>query len=107
MKRILCIMIIALSLAIPSYGLSERGSLYINGNALYEDENLLICGLANDEIGYIVTPNDFLLSETAPFFDKIEDHKGENHYEETNSLGPKTAHTIAETFASLLAALAE
>ena len=67
--------------------------------------NLLICGLANDEIGYIVTPNDFLLSETAPFFDKIDDHKGENHYEETNSLGLHTAYKIAEAFEATLKAL--
>lgn len=68
--------------------------------------NLLICGLANDELGYIVAPNDFLLSETAPFFDKIEDYKGENHYEETNSVGVHTAGRIAEAFEATLKALA-
>lgn len=73
----------------------------------YNSENLLICGLANDEIGYIVTPNDFMLSDTAPYFDKTMDHKGENHYEETNSLGPRTAHKIAEAFEETLKALAE
>lgn len=69
--------------------------------------NLLICGLANDELGYIVPPNDFLLSETAPFFDKIDDHKGENHYEETNSVGIHTAGKIAEAFEATLLALAD
>ena len=69
--------------------------------------NLLICGLANDEIGYIVPPNDFLLSPTAPYFDKIDDHKGENHYEETNSTGIQTAHRIAEAFEAALKALNE
>ena len=75
--------------------------------AEYGAENLLIIGLCNDELGYIVPPSDFLVNETAPYIEKTEDPTGENHYEETNSLGPKTAHTIAETFASLLAALAE
>lgn len=73
--------------------------------AQYGFGNLLICGLANDEIGYIVTPNDFLLSETAPYFDKIDDHKGENHYEETNSVGLHTAAKIAEAFEATLKAL--
>ncbi len=75
--------------------------------AQYGYGNLLICGLANDEIGYIVPPNDFLLSPTAPYFDKIDDHKGENHYEETNSLGIHTAHRIAEAFEETLKAMKE
>ena len=75
--------------------------------AQYGHDNLLICGLANDELGYIVPPNDFLLSPIAPFFDKIDDHKGENHYEETNSVGIHTAHCIAEAFEAALKALAE
>ncbi len=70
-------------------------------------ENLLICGLANDEIGYIVPPNDFKLSETSPYFETTMDHKGENHYEETNSLGIRTAHRIAEAFAQTMEVLAE
>lgn len=75
--------------------------------AQYGYGNLLICGLANDELGYIVPPNDFMLSETAPYFDKTMDHKGENHYEETNSVGIHTAHRIAEAFEETLKALAE
>ena len=75
--------------------------------AQYGFGNLLICGLANDEIGYIVPPNDFLLSETAPYFSKTMDHKGENHYEETNSVGIHTSHRIAEAFEASLKALSE
>lgn len=75
--------------------------------AQYGCGNLLICGLANDEIGYIVPPNDFMLSDTAPYFDKTMDHKGENHYEETNSVGIHTAHRIAEAFEETLKALGE
>lgn len=71
----------------------------------YGVENMLIIGLCNDMLGYIVPPSDFLVSEAAPYLEGIEDPTGENHYEETNSLGPDTAHTIAETFEALLAAL--
>ncbi len=60
--------------------------------------NLLIAGLANDEIGYIVPPSDFLLNETLPYIEKTMDYKGENHYEETNSVGPLCAQAIADAF---------
>jgi len=73
----------------------------------YGAENLLIIGLCNDELGYIVPPSDFLLNETMPYVEKTMDPVGENHYEETNSCGPETARVIAETFNALLAALAE
>ena len=59
---------------------------------------LLIAGLVNDEIGYIVPPSDFLLNETLPYIEKTMDYKGENHYEETNSVGPLCAQAIADAF---------
>lgn len=59
---------------------------------------LLIIGLANDELGYIVPPSDFLLNEKLPYIERTMDHKGEDHYEETNSVGPQCAPIIAETF---------
>lgn len=71
----------------------------------YGIENMLIIGLCNDMLGYIVPPSDFLVSEDAPYIENAEDPTGENHYEETNSLGPDTAHAIAKTFEALLAAL--
>ncbi len=71
----------------------------------YGVENMLIIGLCNDALGYIVPPSDFLLNEAVPYIEGAEDPTGENHYEETNSLGPDTAHTIAKTFEALLAAL--
>lgn len=40
----------------------------------------MVLGLANDELGYMVPPYDWRVSETAPFFCDMEDH-----YEETNS----------------------
>ena len=67
-----------------------------------EDENLLIFGLSNDEIGYVLPPNDFLLDETAPYFEIPRDHLNRRHYEETNSLGPKTAQSIADTFEKMI-----
>lgn len=68
-------------------------------------EQLLIVGLANDEVGYIVPPSDFLLNEAAPYLQKTMDSLGENHYEETNSVGPACAHAIADAFESALKAL--
>lgn len=65
-------------------------------------ESLLIVGLSNDEIGYIVPPSDFLLNENMPYLEKTMDYKGENHYEETNSVGPECANVIADTFAAVL-----
>lgn len=67
-----------------------------------EDDELVVFGLANDEIGYIVTPNDFYLNEQAPYLDKAVDRLGRKHYEETNSLGPRTANRIAEVFAEMM-----
>ncbi len=62
-------------------------------------DDLLIFGLANDEIGYIVAPENFVLSEKKPYMDTTTDNNGENHYEETNSAGPLTAQRIYETAA--------
>lgn len=59
------------------------------------DEKILIFGLANDELGYVLPPNDFILNDDAPYMDKAIDIHGRRHYEETNSMGPKTAATIA------------
>jgi len=66
--------------------------------AEYGIENLLVVGLANDEIGYIVPPSDFLVHEELPYLERIHDYKGENHYEETNSVGPAAADAIARAF---------
>ena len=82
-------------------GLSED----INPDPLIEiadDEDLLIFGLANDELGYVIPPNDFMLNEDAPYLDKAIDRFGRRHYEETNSMGPETASIIAENFEILM-----
>ena len=69
------------------------------------DPALRIVGLANDEIGYIVPRNDFLLNDEAPYFEPTRDRHGRRHYEETNSLGPNTADTIADVFRGMLSAV--
>ncbi len=68
-----------------------------------QDDNLLIFGLANDELGYILPPNDFLLHPTTPYIEDLPaDRTGKKHYEETNSLGIKTAPIIADTFTEMM-----
>lgn len=59
-------------------------------------EDAIIFGLANDEVGYVIPPNDFLLNGDMPYLDRAFDRFGRKHYEETNSLGPDTAEKIAE-----------
>ncbi len=64
-------------------------------------KGVLVFGLCNDEIGYILPENDFFLDEKAPYIARGFDRHGRRHYEETNSLGPKTARRIMETLAEL------
>lgn len=73
--------------------------------AKYGIEKMLVIGLANDEIGYIVPPSDFLVNESMPYIERTMDYKGEDHYEETNSIGKECANVIAETFETLVKSL--
>lgn len=66
------------------------------------DENILVFGLANDELGYVVPPNDFLLHPTAPYLENGRDKHNRRHYEETNSMGPKTADYIAQCVETII-----
>ena len=63
--------------------------------------NLITVNLANDELGYIVPPSDFIVHPTNPYFQRYEVN-GEDHYEETNSVGKQCAAKVAEAFASAL-----
>jgi hypothetical protein len=56
--------------------------------------DLVVFGLSNDEIGYVLPPNDFFLNPEQPYLDKGIDIHGRRHYEETNSAGPDTAAAI-------------
>jgi len=67
-----------------------------------QNPGLLVFNLCNDMTGYVVPPNDWILNEKTPYVDGGKDKTGRNHYEETNSLGPKTAETIAETFRGMM-----
>ncbi|MFD0712899.1 hypothetical protein [Paenibacillus sp. GCM10027626] len=58
-------------------------------------DDLLIFGLANDMIGYIVPPNDFFVHPSRPYAERGVDAFGRSHYEETNSMGPDTAVSVA------------
>ncbi len=55
-----------------------------------------VIGLCNDELGYIVPENDFLLNDVLPYINKATDDMERDHYEETNSTGPETAKIILD-----------
>lgn len=57
-------------------------------------EHQFVIGLCNDELGYIIPENDFILNERMPYINSANDRFDRNHYEETNSTGPKTAYTL-------------
>ena len=61
-------------------------------------DEMIVIGLCNDELGYIVPPSDFLLNKKAPYIERTMDKFGEDHYEETNSVGPACAQCIADAF---------
>ncbi|MBI5486179.1 MAG: hypothetical protein HY905_02480 [Deltaproteobacteria bacterium] len=58
-----------------------------------------LIGLAQDEVGYLLPPYDYQLHPTQPY---IDDAPGD-HYEETNSLGPRAVPDILEALGELLA----
>ena len=61
-----------------------------------------VIGLCNDELGYILAENDFLINETMPYIEKATDDMDRSHYEETNSTGPETGATILNETESLI-----
>ncbi len=63
-----------------------------------DGDKLLVAGLCNDELGYIVPPSQYLVSEKLPHFERITDETGEDHYEETNSVGKGAAKAISDAF---------
>lgn len=65
-------------------------------------EHSFVLGLCNDELGYIIPDNDFLLHEWLPYFNIAYDSMERKHYEETNSVGPDTARTILEEMDALI-----
>jgi len=69
---------------------------------LAKDENLIVFGLGDDELGYILPPNDYMLHPEKPFIEEPKDRHGRKHYEETNSTGPMAAVRVAQTFEQIL-----
>lgn len=61
-------------------------------------KNNFVVGLCNDELGYIIPQNDFFLNNETPYINGATDHLGRRHYEETNSVGPRVAETILQSF---------
>ena len=57
-----------------------------------------IVGLGNDELGYIIPEYDFITHPDAPYVSEAEG----DHYEETNSLGPRTQPILTEQATRLL-----
>lgn len=68
----------------------------------YGYSKVLIFGLANDELGYVVAPSNFSLYEKAPYILTEKDETGENHYEETNSTSPDMAFSLYKNYEKLL-----
>lgn len=66
------------------------------------DEGMVAIGVTNDMTGYVVPPNDFILNKTQPYLNGTKDRFGKNHYHETNSMGPNSQKTIADTFATVV-----
>lgn len=61
-----------------------------------------VVGLCNDELGYIIPDNDFVLNERMPYINKGVDRFDRSHYEETNSTGRETARTLLESSDKLI-----
>lgn len=61
------------------------------------DSEMIAFGVTNDMTGYCVPANDFVLHPTQPYLNSTRDRFNENHYHETNSMGPNTHKVIAET----------
>lgn len=71
------------------------------GNAKHN----FVVGLCNDELGYIIPENDFFLNARTPYINAGKDRFDRNHYEETNSTGPKTAATLLDAMDSIISSV--
>ena len=67
-----------------------------------EAKHKFVVGLCNDELGYIIPDNDFFLDSRMPYINGGHDRFDRNHYEETNSTGPKTARALLEAMEHLI-----
>ena len=65
-------------------------------------KHTFVLGLCNDELGYIIPDNDFLLDAKLPYINCAHDHMYRNQYEETNSTGIKTARILLDAMDNLI-----
>ncbi len=68
----------------------------------YGRGDFFVVGLADDELGYVVPPDDFLTDPDAPYLNAAKPADGSRHYEETNSVGIRCAEKIAASLEKLL-----
>lgn len=68
-----------------------------------ECKHSFVIGLCNDELGYIVPENDFMVHQVTPYINSVKDDMKRNHYEETVGLGPKTGGALLEAFEHIIA----
>lgn len=67
-----------------------------------ECKHKFVIGLANDELGYIIPENDYLLNDVTPYLNSQKDDMQRNHYEETNSVSKDTAGIILGGFEKIV-----
>ena len=77
----------------------------VNAKPLAEimgDSEMIAFGVTNDMAGYCLPKNDFVLHPTQPYLNSTRDRFDENHYHETNSMGPNTHHILAEALETVV-----
>jgi hypothetical protein len=79
----------------PDLSLAPAGP-YINDRL--PGQHKLLLGLGNDEIGYIVPDYNYQLDPDDPWFDEAPG----DHYEETNSVGPRVRELVETTLVALI-----
>jgi len=67
--------------------------------AVMPGELNLLFGLGNDEIGYLVPEWNYVLHESNEWFDEADG----DHYEETNSVGPRATPTVVQHSLTMMA----
>ncbi len=89
---------------LPSYeSATARNAKYTVLREMCDCDHQFVIGLCNDELGYIIPDNDFILHEKTPYIENAKDVFDRSHYEETNSTGPETARKILTEMQALIA----
>ncbi len=83
-----------------AYGSGKQNGVAATISEIINDD-FIVVGLCDDEIGYIVPPSDFLLNDVNPYIESVKSQYGENHYEETNTVGPLAAERLLSAIEEL------